>query len=158
MKVNRAEFAELVGCSPPHVAALIREGMPATGGGKRGAPVAIETAEALPWMLDRARRRAEDEHSGPRAALQREQADKAEMQNEARRAELVPTVAVRSMATALVDAFDRAVADAPIRAAERIAATSDPAEVRAILQELVRDVRNDFADRIGTMAAQAAAG
>lgn len=159
MKVNATQFAELIGCSPAHVTTLLAARMPATGGGKRGAPVEIDTAQAFPWLLARAERRADSERSGPRADLQREQADKAAMQNEERRAALVPTEAVRSMGDALVDALDEAVADGRLtRAAERVAATTDPAEVRAILKELVRDIRNDFATRIGVMATEAAAG
>lgn len=154
MKVNRAEFAALVGCSPPHVATLIHKGMPATGGGKRGAPVEIDTAQAIPWLLARTERRAEAERSGPRARLQREQADKVATQNEARRAQLASTGAVRAMGDALVDAFDREATNRKrlARAAERIAVTSEPAEVRAILQEFVRDLRSNFADRIAAMA------
>jgi phage terminase Nu1 subunit (DNA packaging protein) len=151
MIVNRTQFAELIGCSGPQVANLIREGMPAAGAGKRGVALAIDTTQAIPWLLERAQRRAEAEQAGPRGDLMREQADRLQMQNEQTRSELVPIGQIEAVAGELIRQLDAALL--PVSdVAEAIAATSNASQVRALLTGAVRDARRRFANGIEIMA------
>jgi phage terminase Nu1 subunit (DNA packaging protein) len=151
MIVNRSQFATLIGCSGPHVANLIREGMPASGAGKRGVAIEIDTAQAIPWLLERAQRRAEVEETGPRNDLIREQADRLAMQNAQTRSELVPIEQVEAVGAELIRQLDVAVMPM-LDVADAVAASSDASEIRALLATAVRDAQRRFANAIEVMA------
>ncbi len=50
--VTRPEMARIIGCSEASISTYCKSGMPHKGGGKKGNPLAIETATALVWYVD----------------------------------------------------------------------------------------------------------
>lgn len=52
VKLNRQQFADLIGKSPKWVGELIKRGLPAEGGGGRGTPVVIDSADGIAWIID----------------------------------------------------------------------------------------------------------
>lgn len=51
-KVNKAEFARIIGRSTAWVDRLIEQGLPAEGRGQRGKAITIDTPTAIKWMVD----------------------------------------------------------------------------------------------------------
>ena len=52
--VNMIDFAKIRGCSARTIRNYIKAGMPATGLGKKGAAVSIDTELAIDWLIEHA--------------------------------------------------------------------------------------------------------
>jgi len=63
MRVNRRQFAEIVGVSQRTVGKWIDAGMPAHRPGQNGKAIVIETASAIEWLCERGR--GQPDHSIP---------------------------------------------------------------------------------------------
>jgi phage terminase Nu1 subunit (DNA packaging protein) len=170
MKVNRAQFCSIFGCSRHEFDTYVAEGMPAQkAGAGRGAGWAVDTASAYRWLLDRDRRKARGHAvDGPasisdnpdfaaanavdlnveRAKLAREQRVGHELRNAVSRGELIP-------ADEVVEGWQAAIARArslllgmPPSAAEELVleAAKGPAAVRERLAEFVHAALTELAN------------
>lgn len=153
---TRNEFASLVGMSAGWVTKALDEGMPAVRSGRKGDAVEIDTAQAWPWLLERAEGRVGNRPESERDRLASEQADKVALENRVRRGELVEAAAVQSMASELVARLGSALDGLPGRLANELAGIHEPAEIRARLVDEIRTARNSYAEGLGRMADAAA--
>lgn len=134
------------------VSKALDEGMPAKRSGRKGDRVEIDTAAAMPWLLDRASKDAAPRADSQRERLAREQADKVALENAVKRRELVPSDQVEAVALELIARIGSALDGVPGRLANELAGTADPSEIRARIAEELRTARITFARGIESMA------
>jgi phage terminase Nu1 subunit (DNA packaging protein) len=139
--MNGTQFAELCGVSPDTVSRWCRNGMPHQGGGRSGMNLEIDVRRALPWLAEVQRPDSAHEQ------LAHERANKFALENEETRRSLVK----REHVAEGVDRLQKLLAKrlkVPQRLANQIAATSDPALIRSLLQEHIRKVREQYANDV----------
>jgi phage terminase Nu1 subunit (DNA packaging protein) len=144
--VNRKEFAEVVGYSPRQVSDWMDQGMPCTRSGRKGEEVQIETAAAIQWLMKR------DDSELASARLRRAQAERAERENLEAAGALIPVDEHTDFVCELSNQFVRSLAGLPGRLAGELAAITDPALMRARLQDEIGTIRNTLATRCGNAA------
>lgn len=149
MRVNKREFADILGVSPREVTRLIAAGLPCQSAKKKGVAVAIDSGEALDWMLRREREAgaAEDpaSQSNERTRLAAAQAEKVELENARRRGELVLASDIAETEYVMSTMFVKHLDALPGRCANELAGIADPARVRSRLLDEVRDIRTAVA-------------
>src|SRR5438045_472363 len=102
MSMSQAQFAQFSGFSTTSIAEYCSEGMPHEAVGKgKGRRIMIDSALAVPWMIERARRQVES-LDGETRRLRAAQADKAEMEAAQMRRELLPAEDVQIAVQELV--------------------------------------------------------
>ena len=146
LTATRAEFAELFNVSPQAVSQWIQAGMPARQSGKRGRVVEIDLAAAVPWALRRIERPGAE-----RERLTAERADKLALENEQTRAGRVMAHQVEQAVSKTLADLDKCLVT-PDDLAEQIAGTDDPAQIRSMLMDWSRNVRNRYAEHLTGMA------
>lgn len=151
MIVTRNAFAKLSGMSEGWVTKALDQGMPSDRSGRARKSVSIETATAIPWLLERAASQVKREEGSERERLAREMADGKALDNAARRGELVNVAHVRAVMLAAVSQLGAELEGVPGRMANELAAISEPAEIRARLLGQLRGVRSSYADRLGKL-------
>jgi len=152
MECNRDEFAELIGRSTGWISKMLDFGMPAIRSRRKGSPVRINTAEAIPWLLEQAKAEAKPAAESQRERLAREQADKVALENAASRGELVRSADVEALVLETIAQLGSVLDGVPGRLANELAGLADPAEIRARLMQELRGARSAFADRLAQLA------
>ncbi|WP_299377499.1 terminase small subunit, partial [uncultured Kiloniella sp.] len=90
--VTLARLASLLGCTDPTARKHIKDGMPIEESGQSGQGYKIDTAKAVRWLVDRARKVAGGEvshYDADRARKMAADADKSEMERDVMRGETV---------------------------------------------------------------------
>lgn len=113
MIVNETQLAGLIGCSPRTVSNLIKLGMPAKGGKKRGTHWRIDTVDALQWYVGHMADKRAIDASGEvadidQARLQKlvEEHRKLVIDNDAEESRLLPSDQVQKAFKAALAEFD----------------------------------------------------
>ena len=140
--------AELMGVSPDTISRWCRDGMPHSGGGQHGTPLQIDIPAAMRWLNARAAAR----HSSEQERLSAERADAVALHNAEQRRQLILADHVRHAVEHLQDGLSDCL-ELPAGLPERIAATSDPARIRAMLQDWTRSVRTRYAAAVPAVPA-----
>lgn len=152
--INETEFAALIGCSSKTVSNLIAKGMPATGGGKRGTPVRIDTGVAVNWFISHHvnKRLANadgsmDDITSARLRKLIEEHRGLKLDNDASEARLLPADQVRQAFKAALAEFNSLLDGAAQRMARGDAVLS-----QMLLDEHDR-IRDTFSRRLSTFGA-----
>ena len=140
--VTRSEFAALFDVTPQAVSQWLQQGMPGRRSGKRGQAVEIDLQAAVPWALQRLIAPLPE-----RERLAKEQADAVALRNDEHRRQLILAEHVRHAVEHLQDGLGDCL-ELPADLPERIAATSDPARIRAMLMDWIRRARGQYADQV----------
>ena len=141
--LTRRQLAELCDVTPQTISNWLKAGMPAQRTGKRGSPVTIDLEAAMPWIVEN-RVMA---HGSEQERLTAERADSTALQNTEARAGLVLADHVRQACEHLQDGLGECL-DLPAGLAEQIAASDDPARIRAMLMDWTRQTRAKYADMV----------
>ncbi|ELB2912185.1 terminase small subunit [Vibrio parahaemolyticus] len=159
-KVNRNEFAEIVGYSPKWIGTFIDEGMPHEGGGGRGKPMVIDTAEAIKWLVERELKKqlgeVEEEQNTPRAGtkdgeellLTKAKRRKAEVEAKKAEESVIDLQDVAQFLFAIATLYGNELNGLGARLAPEVASENEPAKCKHIVDVETRRVRASTADRI----------
>lgn len=165
-KVNRNEFADIVGYSPKWIGTFIDEGMPHEGGGGRGKPMVIDTAEAIKWLVERELKKqlgeVEEEQNTPRAGtkdgeellLTKAKRRKAEV--EAKKAEdaVMDLPDVAQFLFAIATLYGNELNGLGARLASEVAVENEPAKCKHIIDVECRRVRAATAESLRGFVAE----
>lgn len=143
---STTQFAELLGVAPGRVSEWIKEGMPAVGGGVRGATTNIYVHQALPWLIPRLRSGYEAE--GEQERLAAAKADHQEMVNAEKRQDLVYAHQVAVTFSNAISTLKKTSLSFSSRVSNIVASMDNPAEVREYLLEEVRAFWLDFREEL----------
>lgn len=152
MICTRNEFASVIGHSTGQVSAWLKQGMPASGYGRPGKRVEIDTAVAIPWLLKRERASAPQRQGGERERLAKAQAERAEFENAVRRGDFVLVDTLAAVLLNVASEVARQLDGLPGRAASEVASMTDPAVVRAKLLDECRQIRSEVAKHMRGIA------
>ncbi|HGY0940900.1 TPA: terminase small subunit [Vibrio cholerae] len=159
-KVNRNEFAELVGYSPKWVGTFIDEGMPHEGGGGRGKPMIIDTEAAIKWLIEREVKKqlgeTEAEDNTPRAGtkdgeellLTKAKRRKAEVEAKKAEESVIDLQDVGQFLYAIATLYGNELNGLGARLAPEVASENEPAKCKHVIDVECRRVRAATADRI----------
>ncbi|MFA0194467.1 terminase small subunit [Vibrio sp. 10N.222.55.E8] len=159
-KVNRNEFAELVGYSPKWIGTFIDEGMPHEGGGGRGKPLIIDTESAIKWLIEREVKKqlgeTESEDNTPKAGtkdgeellLTKAKRRKAEVEAKKAEESVIDLQDVGQFLYAISTLFGNECNGLGARLAPEVAPVDEPAKCKHIIDVECRRVRASTADRI----------
>lgn len=163
-KVNKREFADLIGRSPKTVSNMIDEGMPIAGGGGKGVAVEIDTEVAINWMVQRevAAHLGEDGTSegsdkSEDNLLKRARREKLQLEIDAKRKTLVPLEDALAIMTRIAAVYATQLDALPARVAGPLALLDDPAEIQHKLFGETRRARAATADALIKQASGLAA-
>lgn len=158
-KVNRNEFADLVGKSPKWIGELMKQGLPSEGGGGRGKPVVIDTAEAIKWMIDQEVKKqvgdSDDEQKpkegtkdGEELLLTKAKRRKAEVEAKKAEAAVIDLEDCAQFLYAIATLFGNELNGLGARLATEVAPINEPALCKHTIDDECRRVRAATADRI----------
>lgn len=145
--VSQKELAEIWGVSARVILDWQAEGMPVKQPGKRGRASKIDTAEATEWRIKREVEKklktTESSRAKQTAAerLKHWQAEKAEVETQRMRRELVPAEDVRQALMNTWTFLGRQLDAIASRVAKQLAKSMKPADVRKVLLDEIRRAR-----------------
>ncbi|MEZ9525711.1 terminase small subunit [Enterovibrio norvegicus] len=165
-KVNRNEFADIVGYSPKWIGTFIDEGMPHEGGGGRGKPMIIDTAEAIKWLVDREVKKqlgdVEEEQNSPKAGtkdgedllLTKAKRRKAEVEAKKAEESVIDLPDVAQFLFAIATLYGNELNGLGARLAPGVASENEPAKCKHVIDVECRRVRAATADRLRGFVAE----
>lgn len=148
MICTRNEFASIVGMSSGWVSKALDEGMPAKRSGRKGERVEIDTASAVPWLLDRASKDDGRRADSQRERLNRAQAERVELENAVRRGQLCEKADTLEVVLSAVRAHAAQRNGIASRLANELAGLT-PAEIRVRILDELRRCDERFANTFG---------
>jgi len=158
MIFTKTGFAELVGFSSRQVGKWLDEGMPVSESdtaGKRGIRRQIDSATAIPWLLQRA---GENHNHGElqkaRTGLIQSQAEKERMKVRQLAGELLEREDVEIVISEISVVFIRGLEDLPGRLVGALSDQAAATEVHAITQRETRALREQLSKRFDAVAAR----
>ncbi|HIF9551129.1 TPA: terminase small subunit [Photobacterium damselae] len=159
-KVNRNEFAEIVGYSPKWIGTFIDEGMPHQGGGGRGKALIIDTELAIKWLISREVKKQVGESINPDTHLQAGTKDSEDFlltKAKRRKAEIEADKAEESVMVlqdaaqfmyAIATQYGNELNGLGARVASEVASEHEPAKCKNIIDIEARRIRASTADRL----------
>ncbi|MBF0449005.1 MAG: terminase small subunit [Magnetococcales bacterium] len=158
MIVNRADFAAIIGKTPPWISKLIKQGLPCRSGGGKGKEVSIHTPDAIKWMVDQAARRSPHnqinvDSSNPTMAaeqlrLTRSKADIEEIRARELAGQYLETEAVRETFAEAMVIVSTQMDGLGGRVANQLAGMTSVAEIRDLIFKETRNIRRAAADKL----------
>ncbi|MFP8968582.1 terminase small subunit [Pokkaliibacter sp. CJK22405] len=148
--VNKNEFAEIIGKSPRWVTELMEKGLPHTGGGGKGVPVKIETAQAIAWLIQNELAKHIDldgeEPSGGKKdsediALKRARREQIELNTAIKRGTVAPIAGFMDLAQSIASVWASGLDGLASRTCGVLAGMDDAAEIRQYLYAETRQIR-----------------
>jgi len=149
--MNKAEFSDLVGRSPRQVSNWISEGMPSTGTGRKGAPLRIDPAAAIQWLLNRTEQKNAAPLSEERRRLVAAQAEKAEIETAQRKGELLELNDVETLLIEGAAVFAGQKRSMGSRLAGKLAGMDDPKAILKLLNSENDRILQNVADKFSAL-------
>jgi len=153
--MNKAAFAALVGRSPRQVSNWIAEGMPATGTGRKGAPLRIDPPAAIQWLLNRAEHKNAAPLSEERRRLVAAQAEKAEIETAQRKGELLELDDVEAMILEGAAVFAGQKRSMGSRLAGQLAGMTNPTAILKLLNSENDKILLELSKKLSALADRA---
>ncbi|MBF0182744.1 MAG: terminase small subunit [Magnetococcales bacterium] len=155
MVLNRAQFAELIGKSRGWVSKLMAAGMPFVPGGGKGHEVAIDSVQAIAWLIERERHKATTGEPETllteRIRLTSAQANKAEMEVSQMSNLFVEKEAVKAVFAEAMVIIATQMDGLGGRLASELAGMTNQAEIQALLLRETRRIRATAAAKLGEL-------
>jgi len=158
--VNKGELAEIFGVTDRSITLWMRNGLPPLTETKRGQASSFNTKDAIAWkinaeiqkILPEGARVTAFDRNAEDARLKRFQADKAEVEAQIARREVIKVEDVQDILSEVAVIYGTQVDALGGRLANDLSSITDPAEIRAKIFEESRRIRNETADALQEFA------
>lgn len=151
--VSLSDWADIMGRTLPTVRNQIRDGLPAKRPSKSAQGYEIDTAEAIQWLVDRARNAGEGQaldFDADRARKMAADADVAEMERDTMRGELVEVDVAVSMVADRLQTIRARLLNLPTKAAVKLAACRTREEVVERLDLEIQELLQELSGGAGS--------
>jgi phage terminase Nu1 subunit (DNA packaging protein) len=151
-RCTQPELQAVTGYSRRTIYSLVKdEGMPCERTGRQGSKLFFNPSEAIPWLIERERRRKHPKTGAlsleaERIRLIRAQADREELENEKRRGEVIYFSTALDIITSVASLVANRLEGVAGRLANELVNEPNPAVIRDKLLQEHRAIRESLAD------------
>lgn len=161
--VNKGQLAEIIGVSERTITTWQKNGLPIAEDGTRGNQNLYQTEEVIAWMIQRELTQRIEQFGGDEeeffnyekenARLTHHKANLAELEESAKRRELIPIGEVKEVEENIIAGGRAKLLAIPKKLAPRLLGLENLAQAEAVLSAGVREVAEELAEHDWTEAA-----
>ncbi len=152
--LNVTELSEIIGYSRNSILQWIKDGMPIIEGGDNGKAYKIDSSDAINWLCNRHKSRANERESEAsygydydRARKMAADADKSEMERDLLTGQLVEVEHVANFVAERLGALRARLLNLPTKLCVKLAATKKREDCKDILEQGIFDALKEISNR-----------